>query len=360
MTYFSKYILFFLVVSSCIFTSCRKEETILVQPPEDETLAANSNISELIKKMVSNDGSIDNIIDNANCFNVQLPVSVLANTTSITVNSEEDYTAVEDVFDTLDDDDDTLEIIFPITIILEDYSQETIANYTELATYASNCTGENIEDDDIECVYFQYPISLSIFNSNNEIIEVVTVNNDKSFYEFLSEIAQYDIVSGNFPIIVKLASNGNSIEVQNFNQLQAILETNTFNCDEDDDYNYDDDDCNECTISQLEAYLTSCQDWEVDQLIRDNSTNTEEYYNGYVFNFYPDGSLISTYLSFSFSGTWTASGSGNNITVNIDIPTLPECNNPWILHEIEENPDGTKVDFRLGDEQIRYVNECIQ
>ncbi len=339
------------------FTSCRKEETQLIEPPEEETLVINSPIVNLIKQAVSNDGSVDNIIDNANCFRVKLPVTVSANNIEIEVNTELDYERIEDVFDELDDDEDVIEIFFPVTIILEDYSLVSINDSAELSSFSSNCNGENIEDDDIECVDFQYPITASIFNSNNEMIDTATFNNDENFYVFIEEIEQYDIVTIDFPIGVSL-SDGTIMTVENLNELETVIETYRDTCDEDDDNNYNDDDCNECTTTQLTSYLTGCQDWIVDRLRRDDSSNTENYYDDYVFNFYTDGTVISTFSIWTYEGTWTASGSANNIIVVIDIPTLPDCNNEWTLHEIEENPNETKVDFRLGEDQIRYVNDC--
>ncbi len=349
----SLFILPFLIILS----SCRKEETQLIEPPEEETLVINSPIVNLIKQTISNDGSVDNIIDNANCFMVKLPVTVAANNITIEVNTEMDYEAIEDVFDEFDDDEDVIEISFPITIILEDYSQAIIDNYIELSNFSADCNGENIADDDIECIDFQYPVSASIFNSNNEIIDTKTFNNDEDFYVFIAEIEQYDIVTLKFPITITL-SDGTNTSVQNLNELEAITETYRDSCDEDDDNNYDDDDCNACTTTQLMDYLTGCQDWIVDRLRRDDSGNQEDYYDDYFFNFYEDGTVISTFSVWTYPGTWTATGTANNITVVIDIPTLPDCNNEWILHEIEENPGETKIDFRFGEDQIRYVNNC--
>ncbi len=339
------------------FISCRKEETQLIEPPEEETLIVDSPIFNLIKRTISNDGSVDNIIDKANCFTVKLPVSITANDIEIEVNTEMDYQVIEDVFDELDEDEDVIGISFPITIILEDYSQVNINNYNELSALASNCNGENLPDDDIECVDFQYPITASIFNSNNEMIDTATFTNDEDLYVFMDEIEQYDIVTVDFPIAV-LLSDGTMLNVENLNELEAVIDTYRDTCDEDDDYDYDDDDCNECTIAQLTSYLTGCQNWIVDRLRRDDSSNTESYYDDYYFNFYADGTVISTFFIWTYEGTWTATGSANNIVVVIDIPTLPDCNNEWTLHEIEENPDGTRIDFRLGEDQIRYVNDC--
>ena len=339
------------------FSSCRKEETQLIEPPKEETLVINSPIVNLIKQAISNDGSVDNIIDYANCIKVKLPVTVSANNVEIEVDTESNYETIEDLFDEFDDDDDMIEIAFPITIILEDYSEVSINNYAELSNFSSNCKGENIPDDDIECVDFQYPITASIFNSNNEMIDTATFYNDEDFYVFIEEIGQYDIVTLDFPIAVSF-SDGTINNVQNLNELEAIMETYRDSCDEDDDNNYDDDDCNECTTNQLTTYLTGCKNWIVDRLRRDDSANQEDYYDNYVFNFYPDGTVISTFSIWTYEGTWTATGSANNIVVVIDIPTLPDCNNEWALHEIEENDNETKVDFRLGEDQIRYVNDC--
>lgn len=346
------------IVCILFFASCRKEEMELVEPPEDETLVINSPIVNLIKLTVSNDGSVDNIIDQANCFDIEFPVTVLANGTEVLVVSEEDFISVEDIFDEFDDDEDSLEILFPITITFGDYSQTVVADYPELYSFSGTCNGENIMDDDIECLDFQYPITASIFNSNNEKIDTETLNDDKSLYLFVEGIDQYDIVTMDFPIAV-LLPNEASLNIDNLNELRSIIEANINACDEDDDNNYDDDDCNSCTTNQLTTFLTSCPDWTVDQLERDNSPNTEAYYDGYVFNFFTDGTVVSQFSVWEYSGTWTASGTANNITVIINIPSLPECNNNWILHEIEENPDGTKVSFRLGDEELRYVNDCM-
>ncbi|MGA1227281.1 MAG: hypothetical protein ACO3VF_08640 [Tamlana sp.] len=57
-------------------------------------------------------------------------------------------------------------------------------------------------------------------------------------------------------------------------------------------------------------------------------------------------------------GTWSATGTRNNITVTINIPDLPYFNNDWILHEISDYSD-PKIDLRVGDnDRLRYKNNC--
>ncbi len=353
-----KLLFFFSLCAIVLLTSCRTEEMESIQPPEDETLAANSIIANLMQRTASNDGSNDNIIDSSNCFDVQLPVTVIANGIEITVDSESDFDIIEAIFDEFDEDEDIIEIIFPITIILVDFTEVVINNISELNSYSITCNGENENDDDIECIDFQYPITASIFNSNSELIDTVTIINDNELYDFIDDIDEADIVNIDFPITVIL-SDGTQITINSLSNLQSVIQNAENDCDEDDDNDWNDDDCDDCTTSQLESVLTSCSDWRVDKMERNDSSNDEDYYVGYLFNFLSDGTVNAVFNGTTFSGTWSATGSGNNIIVTINIPSLPDCNNNWLLHEIEVNNSGeTKVDLRLGDDRFRYESDC--
>jgi len=336
-------------------TSCRTEETEIIQAPPEEILQVNSAVATLMKNTATNDGSADNIIDNANCFSIQLPVTVIVNGLEITVDSEDDFDTIEAIFDEFEDDDDDLEIQFPIVIITSDYTQITINNLAEFNTFSANCNGPNVSDDDIECLDFQYPIVASIFNSNNELLETITIQNDEQMYDFIDDINVNDIINIQFPITV-ITFDGLTITVNNLNELASTINSYDDACDEDDDYDYNDDDCNDCTNDQLANVLTQCTNWSVDKLER-NDTDLEDNFIGYTFNFTTDGIINITSGSGNFAGTWTASGSGNNISVTITVSDFPDFNNTWLLHEIEQD-DETKVDLRLGDDRLRFESDC--
>jgi hypothetical protein len=344
-------------VLSFIFTSCRKEETEFVQAPEEETLVANSNIALLIQRTVSNDGSEDNIVDRANCFDIVFPYEVNANNQLLTLSSHDDLANVECVFDQSDDDTDTLDIIFPITIMLEDFSEVTITNLSEFDSHANICNGENVIDDDIECVDFQYPIEGSIFNSNNELLDIINISSDKQLYNFIEDIDENDIITVEFPITVILSDNS-EMSIDNFYELQSAIENNINACDEDDHYNYNVDDCDDCTIIEVEDLLTGCTDWMVNTLRRDSGTNYDNEYYNYAFNFFTDGTMSVFWNTTTVYGTWIADGSGNAIEIIIDIPALPLCNNNWILREIKNCTDETEIDLRVGVDRIQYIRNC--
>ena len=146
-----------LLVLSVIFTltSCRTEDDLAIDPPADETIEANSTIANLMSRTASNDGSYDNIIDNASCLSVQLPATVTVNGIELLINDDDGYQDIEDIIDLFDDDVDSIVISYPITVILVDFSTVVINSDSELAALAVNCVGDNENDDDIECIDFQ-------------------------------------------------------------------------------------------------------------------------------------------------------------------------------------------------------------
>ena len=321
-------------IISILYTSCRTEEMEFIQAPEEEVLAVNSTAATLMQRTATNDGSPDNIIDRSNCFDVQLPVTVFVNGIEVIINTEDDLDDIEAIFDEFEDDDNEIVIQFPITIILDDFTEVVINNITELNSYSVNCNGENEDDDDIECIDFQYPITASIFNTNNELIDVITITNDNELYDFIEDLNSSTIVTIDFPLTVILF-DGEQVTINNLTELEIVIENAEHDCDEDDNNDWNDDDCDNCTDNQLIDVLTSCDNWMVDKLER-NDNDLEDIYVGYLFDFLNDGTISIISGSNMFTGNWDASGSANSITVNINIPALSDFNNSWVLHEISQ------------------------
>ncbi|MDH3795418.1 MAG: hypothetical protein OER83_00950 [Flavobacteriaceae bacterium] len=338
------------------FTSCREEESVFIEGPREEVLEASSNIAKILQNTTSKDGSEDNIIDYASCISIQLPVTVQANGIEVLVDSPDDFQTIEDIFDEFDDDEDQIEITFPITIVLSDFTTFLIADPSELNDFAAECTGENEFDDDIECADIKYPMTASIFNSNNEVIDTITFSNDQELFEFIDDLEEEDIVNVNFPITVIL-SDGSEVQTSDLQELENILDNAKDDCDEDDDNDFNDDDCDTCTTDELAEVLTTCADWRVDKLER-NDQNLEDLYTTYRFNFMSDGTVSVTSASNTYSGTWASSGTANNIAVDINITNLPDFNATWNLHEIDQDPLQSDVDLRMGDDRLRFESDC--
>jgi hypothetical protein len=323
----------------------------------DDKLESNSFVANLLQRTAIQDGSIDNIIDKANCLSINFPITVSANTNQVIINSIDDLYIIESIFDIEDEDIDLLEINFPITVKNANFSESLINNLTELLDLSNTCNEENEIDEDIECLDFEYPITGSVFNTNNELIDTIALSDDMSLFNFIGNIDDADIITLNFPITATLF-DGTILTTNTLNELESTINTYISSCDEDDDYDYSDDDCDNCTTENLIEALVNCDNWEVKDLERDN-INYDDFYNNYNFNFLINNTVVSVWNSNTYYGTWTVTGSGNNITVIIDIPLLPLCNNNWILHEIQDYDGETKVDLRVqGIDKLRYVKNC--
>jgi len=346
---------FILSLISTFLFSCQKEISTVVQPTQSEVLTPNTTVESLIQKTVTKDGSKDNIIDNASCTSVQLPVTVIANGVEIVINSESDYAEIENIFDQSSLDEDSLEIIFPITIILSDYTEVTIQNMGELENYTNTCNGENEPDDDIECVDFNYPITFSIFDSANELTNTVSIQNDEQFYLFLENMNESDIVQINFPISITLA-DGTEKTINNLGELETAIDTAKNMCNEDDNNDYDDDDCVNCTTEQITDILLTCS-WMPDTVIVNGQDNSDQYAN-YIFTFNQDGTVVADDNGNELQGTWIIDQTDNGILVKINFDGLPDFSFNWNLHEYNE--DQSEVDLTFEDNRLTLDKVCLE
>ena len=346
----TKSLFILLLLSAIFFTSCQEEVMEIVQPNEKETLVANSKLTNLIGNTSAKDGSDDNILDQSSCTSVELPVTVNVNGVDIIIDSEEDFEVIEAIFDQFEDDDDILNFIFPIKIILSDYSVIEVNNEDDLEELIEGCSGENIDDDDIECIDFKYPISFSTYNSEFQIIEVVTIENDEQLHNFIEEVEEGEVFASlNFPVQMVLA-NGEVVEVNNNEQLEEIIDTVKDACDEDDDNDYGDDDFSKEGLDNL---LKSCS-WVVIDMERND--NDLDHYNEYVIQFKEEQiAKLRTREGDLISGTWESEITEDGAKVYLEFEGLEDFNLDWIVYELEDD----KIKFyKEGDNKIILKKNC--
>ncbi len=314
-----------------MFTSCQEEVVDITPPNETEALSANSTLTALMSSTSTMDGSKDNIIDNASCLSIELPVTVVVNGLEIIIDSEEDYKVIEAIFNEFEEDDDRLEIIFPITIITENHDDIVINNANELKEFVKECKGENEDDDDIECIDFKYPISFSVYDANFQVIDVITVENDRELHKFIKRVKEGDVFASlNFPVTMVLA-DGTEIVVNNNEELENIINEAKDACDEDDDNDYGDDDF---TKERLDEYLQVCP-WVVHEFKRNNQDNTAEY-KEYALNFKEDGVVkMRARNGDVLTGTWSTRVTDRGALLKLEFETLADFTLEWIVYDIE-------------------------
>ncbi|THV60064.1 hypothetical protein EZV76_05745 [Flagellimonas alvinocaridis] len=319
-----------LLLAGLNFTACQDEFEEIGGVEDQETIIANSNTAQLIEKTSSQDGSYDNIVDKASCFAVKFPYTVEVNGIQITIDSKEDLHTIEEIFDEIDDDDDILDIIFPITITLSDFSEIVIENFDQLEEMARDCL-EGGDDDDIECIDFVYPITLFNFDVNNQVSGEVKIESDEQMRKFFAELEDDALVSIDFPITLK-KYDGTEIVVENNASLAAALSNAKDDCDEDDDDDYNDDDFSK---ERLDAYLVECP-WEVREVIRNEVDQTGQYFE-YLMTFSEDGAVVVKVASGNtLNGTWSTTQSDHGPVLALEFDTLVDFNLEWVVYEVGE------------------------
>ncbi len=139
-------------------------------------------------------------------------------------------------------------------------------------------------------------------------------------------------------------------------ELANALENAKDDCDEAVG---DEDDCVNCTVEQLTVFLSNCTSWFVPEFDLDGEPNLAQEFSGFEFSFSQDGAVAVSKNGTSSTGSWTASGNGNNISVVIDIPDYPNFNSTWKLHSLENYGDWKKVKLTFGENnKLIFKSNC--
>ena len=290
--------MFMAVIS--FLAGCQQEVTEIIEPPADKVFTSQSDVAVMMKRTSLNDGSSDNIIDKASCVQLILPVTITVNSTQLTIVSPDDFATVEHILDEYSDDDDEIDFHFPITAILADFSEVVFSNEDQWENFVDQCV-ENAPDDDIECVDFLFPLTISVYNSNNQVSDVITIDDDEQLFHFLDALEENEYASFTFPIKVVLSDN-TELTLNSNSELDDVLKNADGSCDEDDDNDYNDDDIDD---SSLITTLTSNQ-WKISYFF-DEKDETSDF-TGYVLTFQANGTIQAVKGASTVSGNWETEG----------------------------------------------------
>ena len=328
------------------FTACQDEAVQETESP-DEAIVPNSEVANLMRFTSSNDGGVDDLLDGTDCFSVNLPVTIVVNDITITINTLEDLELIEEIYDEFEDDEDFLEFLFPITIILNDYTEIVIENEEALEAFIDECTDEL--DETIECVDFVYPISFSLYNADFQLIDTVVIENDQALYEFLESLEDSPngavIASLNYPVSLVYA-DGTIIEVNSNQELEAAINAAEEECDDDDD---DEEDCDN---EELSMYLQECI-WNV------VAFNGDDHLIHYDLDFGPQSGTISEDGELITEFVYDISLSDNGIILTIDVieidSQIADISGNWLVIECDD--DRLKLVREIQDTVVEMVLE---
>ena len=319
------------------FTSCQDEEVSVVNPNEQEIIQPNSPLASSMANVTANYGAYDDILDNASCFSIELPVTIIVNDTTIIIETLNDLEELEDLFDEFEDEDDLFDFVFPITIIFNDYSELVIESIEQLQALIEECH-LNDDDDIIECVDFVYPISFSVFNTAFDIVDTIVIENDQAFYNFLDELEDNEntlIISLNYPVTLVYA-NGNTITVNSNEELVSAIAEAEDDCEGDNE----EENCDEDDVTEL---LVECP-WNIEDQNND--------FEIYQIIFYEDGTLAITEgdTTSAIGGQWNLSTTDNGLKLNLFELTAfqQDLGGEWFIVDCDEDELEIVREDKLG------------
>ncbi len=290
-----------------LFTSCQKEEIDIIDETPGDAITLETPLTNLLLNTTQNNGGIDDFIDGSPCTSIQFPYQVIVNGQTITIENESDLI-------NLSNTSAAITIIFPVTVVFEDFSTLVVNNQEELDALAQVCQSIG---EAINCIELVYPITLFIYNSNNEQTGTVVVNSDAELFNLLSSLDEGVYVAIEYPISVILA-DGSQVTVTSNAQLEGLIES-----------------CEDTlpdppSPSELEAILTT-DSWFVSFFFDDEDETYE--FAGFEFVFNTDGSATASNGVINEPGTWSIStSSSGNLKLILDFgdeDPLDELDEDW-------------------------------
>jgi len=313
--------------------SCQNED-ITVNQNNDAALTRTSPLSSLMMRVCQNETHADNILDGDDCYSVQLPVTITLNGQNMYIDNENDFDAVQQNMDLSWSDDDVVYFHFPITIVMRNFQQQVISSQAQLDAVA--CTG-NDDFNEISCLDFEYPISVNIYDTNNQIANTVTIGNDTELYNFVYSLSAETIFTVVYPLTL-MQSGGGAIVVNSNNELEDNIENAIGDCNGGP---------GPWPIA-LQDIITSGT-WHISYCEGDSSgpgPGPEHYYDGWNFTFNANGTLTAVKNSMTNGGTWSLYQDSHQM-MDLFFPTDPLqglSNDEWRVTEY--NP----TNFRLKND----------
>ena len=321
-------------------TACQDEVIEETPPNEQEIIQPDSNLANAMRGASANNGRVDNLLDGSDCFTVNLPVTIEANGITLTIEALDDLSLLEAIFDASNTDEDNVAFLFPITIILNDYTEIQIESVEALDDFIETCI---VDEDIIECVDFVYPISFSIYNTDFQVIDTVVIENDYELYIFLEGLENGNngvvLASLNFPVSL-VYTNGETVEVTSNQEMEEAINLANENCEIN------------CVEDDVLIFLQECH-WNI------VSYNDEETFINYDVYFDGNGNVefIEDYVTVAIGGNWSVSASDDGVIVSISELTAyaEDLEGDWLV--VNCNEDRFVLTQQINSETVEMVLE---
>lgn len=280
----------------------------------------------------------DNIIDGSTYCTIKLPYTITVNNVQIAVNTTADYQKVLDNINASTTDDDIVKIDFPVTMVYYNYIEKNIPNE---ADFNSLIDYWNMYPDllsKINGLNINYPITINIYNSANQVASSVSIINDQAFFNFIKNLNSSQYISLKYPISI----------VDYHNQTKSINN----NLDFENAIKYAIDYCPENNIVSLDFTETITKGFWTIPYFFDDLEKTASY-SGYSFVFKSDKSVVATKGGIAETGVWESTVQNNvrELTITFNSELLSKLNNNWKLFEF----NNSQIRLRDVNDDTNYL-----
>jgi hypothetical protein len=311
------------IVTILFLLSCQSE----MDEQDTNSQGTISNVSPLtayLQRVAMVKTVQDNAIDKSSYCTIKLPYTVTVNTEKIAVNTTADYQKVIDNIDANTTDDDIVKIDFPVTMVYYNYIEKNIPNE---ADFNSLIDYWNLYPDllsKINGLNINYPITINIYNSANQVGSSVSIISDQAFFNFIKNLNSSQYISLKYPI-----------SVADYNNQPKSINTNL---EFENAIKYAIDYCPENNIVSLDFAATITKgSWIIPYYFYDSDKTF--FYNGYSFVFKSDKSVIATKGAMSETGQWETTVQNNVRELKLTFSTelMGKLNHSWKLFEFNNS-----------------------
>jgi hypothetical protein len=217
---FSKTGICFSLIAAIFAVSCQNEENETIR--EDEALGRSAPLTALLQRVSMVDVSSDNIIDSTSCFKVKLPADVVVNNQPVHIGSEEDFATVQQILDTTDPVEVSVDLVFPVTVIFADGQESVLQNQEIMDAIVSDCEFGYPNPQPINCISINYPITIFGYDANLQLASTHVIQNNQQLFALLANLQSNQFYAIDFPISI-INTDGQTISITNNNELQAAI-----------------------------------------------------------------------------------------------------------------------------------------
>ena len=238
-----------------------------------------------------------------------------------------------------------VEWLFPLNVILYDHSEITLNSEEELEAIQDSCI-EGGSDADNECIDFNYPFTIQVFDTRTESIDSREINSDRAAYTTF--ISPDLITTIEYPISMNDVT-GNTIEAFSNEELASIISNADNLCDEQDVIEFE-----EIFEEELRLIFSSAN-WRVSFYEEYGSQNTS-LFSGYTIQFNEDLTMQTQGVE-AVEGEWEIEllDTGEAISMEFDTEDQPLVllNEIWII--IDYNQTQITLEYQDIEEGMKRL-----